>query len=205
MSKKAAKTSMLILGTGTSTNPSASRRLTFEPCTGGFSLIELLVVVTIIGIFAGATILSLDILGNDRDLEREAFRLSSMTELLAQESVMEGRDYGILFSEEGYRFYIYDYRQLIWLDPIGDNFLAAYRLQEPVSIGLFLEDQEVVLESEINQEILVDPDPQVIIYASGELTPFKAVFSREGNDGSFVITAEINGSLKLSEEGYDGS
>ena len=195
---------MLILGTGTSTNLSASRRLNFEPCTGGFSLIELLVVITIIGIFSGATILSLDILGNDRDLEREAFRFRSMTELLAQESVMEGRDYGILFSEQGYRFYIYDYRQLIWLDPIGDSFLAAYRLQETVSIGLFLEDQEVALEPEVDQELLVDPEPQVIIYSSGQLTPFKVVFSKEASDGSFVITAEINGSLELSEHGYDG-
>jgi general secretion pathway protein H len=195
---------MLTLETGTLTNPSTSRRLDFEPHTGGFSLIELLVVITIIGIFSGAAILSLDILGNDRDLEREAFRLKSMTKLLTQESVMEGRSYGILFSERGYRFYIYDYRQLLWLDPIGDHFLAEYRLQEPMSIGLFLENQEIVLESEFDQELLADPEPQVIIYASGELTPFKAVFSREENEGSFAITAEINGFLELSEQGYDG-
>ena len=169
---------MLILGTGISTNQRFSRGQSFESHKSGFSLIELLVVITIIGIFAGAAILSLDILGNDRDLEREAFRLSSMTELLAQESVMEGRDYGILFSESSYRFYIYDYRQLIWLDPIGDNFLAEYKLQEPISMMLFLEDQEVVLEPEFNQELIADPEPQVIIYGSGELTPFKAIFSR---------------------------
>lgn len=194
---------MLILGTGISTNQRFSRGQSFESHKSGFSLIELLVVITIIGIFAGAAILSLDILGNDRDLEREAFRLSSMTELLAQESVMEGRDYGILFSESSYRFYIYDYRQLIWLDPIGDNFLAEYKLQEPISMMLFLEDQEVVLEPEFNQELIADPEPQVIIYGSGELTPFKAIFSRESNNESFAITAEANGSLEISEQGYD--
>lgn len=204
MARKAVKISMLILGIGISTNHRALKDKGVRPYSSGFSLIELLVVITIIGIFSGAAVLSLDILGNDRDLEREAFRLSSMTELLSQESVMEGRDYGILFSENSYRFYIYDYRQLIWLDPIGDNFLSEYKLQEPISMELFLEDQEVVLETEFNQEIIADPEPQVIIYGSGELTPFKTIFSRGSNNESFTITAEINGTLVISEQGYDG-
>ena len=39
---------------------------------GGFSLLELLVVATIIAVFAGVAVLSLGTLGSDRVLQREA-------------------------------------------------------------------------------------------------------------------------------------
>ena len=196
------KTSMRISGTGISTD----RRppLSADPSAHGFSLIELLVVVTIIGIFAGAAVLSLGVLGSDRELEREAFRFQSLMDLLVEEAVMESRDYGIMFSEQGYRFYIYDYQQLIWLDPIGDSFLAAYELEEPLAMALSLEDRDVVLEQEFDEELLAAPEPQVIILASGEVTPFEAEFYRDLNGGRFVLTAGLDGSLELSERGFDG-
>ena len=198
------KTSMRISGTGISTDRRPFSPLSSHPSPHGFSLIELLVVVTIIGIFAGAAVLSLGVLGSDRELEREAFRFRTLVDLLVEEAVMESRDYGVMFTERGYRFYIYDYQQLLWLDPIGDAFLAEYQLQEPLSMGLSLEDREVVLEQEFDPELLADPEPHVIILASGEVTPFEAEFYRELNGGRFVLTAELDGSLELSERGFDG-
>jgi len=158
------------------------------------------VVITIIGIFAGTAILSLGILGSDRQIQREAVRLQTMIQLLADESVMEGRDYGILFSESGYRFYIYDYQRLLWLDPIGDSFLAEHELEEPISVDLYLEDQRVILESEFNEEFQVMPEPQIIIYSSGELTPFKSIFYRGFNEVQFVVTGQINGLIDIAEQ-----
>ena len=198
------KTSMRISGIGISTDRRLFSLLSSRPSPHGFSLIELLVVVTIIGIFAGAAVLSLGVLGSDRELEREAFRFRSLVDLLVEEAVMESRDYGVMFTERGYRFYIYDYQQLLWLDPIGDTFLAEYQLREPLSMALSLEDREVVLEQAFDEELLADPEPQVIILASGEVTPFEAEFYRELNGGRFVLTAELDGSLELSERGFDG-
>ena len=102
-----------------------TRRLSFRRYRGGFSLIELLVVVVIIGVFAGAAVLSIGVVGSDRELEREAFRLRTLLELLYEEAVMQNRDYGVLFSESGYRFYIFDNERLLWFDPVDDRFLAA--------------------------------------------------------------------------------
>ena len=81
----------------------------------GFSLLELLVVVVIIGLFAGAAVYSftMSIVGNDPQVEQETQRLRSLIDLLREEGLMQSRDYGVLFTETGYRFYIYDYTTLI--------------------------------------------------------------------------------------------
>jgi general secretion pathway protein H len=75
----------------------------------GFSLLELMVVVAIIGIIIGAVLLSASIVGRDRDryAEQEAQRLRSLIDLLHEESLMQTRDYGVMFTETGYRFRTY--------------------------------------------------------------------------------------------------
>ena len=171
---------------------------------GGFSLIELLVVAVIITVFAGAAVLSLGVLGNDREIEREVFRLRTLLELLREEAVMQNRDYGVLFSETGYRFYIYDLERLLWFEPIDDRFLSARLLQEPLSLGLRLEDRDITLELEFEPEALEQPEPQVVLLASGEMTPFEVAFYRELNGGQILLNAELDGSLSVSEIGFDG-
>jgi general secretion pathway protein H len=174
--------------------------------TAGFSLLELLVVVTIIGIFAGAAVLSLGILGNDREVEREAFRLRSLLQLAREEALMQGRDYGVLFDETGYRFYIYDYPHSVWVDAPGDELFKPHRLREPIRMSLSLEDRQLVLGasgSEQDREQAKQPKPQVVVLSSGELTPFEIDFYRGVGEGMFVLNAELDGTLEISQSGFD--
>ncbi len=186
-----------VIGIWTRRSPSRRRR-------GGFSLIELLVVAVIIAVFAGAAVLSLGVLGNDRGIEREVFRLRTLLELLREEAVMQNRDYGVLFSETGYRFYIYDLQRLLLFEPIDDRFLSSRQLQEPLSLGLRLEDRDISLDIEFEPEALEEPEPQVVLLASGEMTPFEVAFYRELNGGQIRLSAELDGSLEVSAVGFDG-
>ena len=170
----------------------------------GFSLLELLVVVTIIAIFAGVAVLSLGTLGSDRDVQREATRLQSLIDLLAEEAVLESRDYGLFFSETGYRFYVYDHLTLTWLEPIGDQLLAERTLEEPLQLSLELEDREVRLEPDFDDmDVNEQPEPQVIVFGTGQVTPFAVGFFRELNGGRFVLSTEFDGTTSVTGDGFD--
>ena len=61
----------------------------------GFSLIELLVVISVIGIITSMVLMSLGVLRDDRQLRVEARRISSLIELAQDEAVMQGREFGL--------------------------------------------------------------------------------------------------------------
>jgi len=170
----------------------------------GFSLLELLVVVAIIGILAGAVVLSLGSLGNDREIGEETERLRSLLSLLHEESLMQSRDYGLLFTTTGYRFYIYDYTKLGWVEPLDDKLLQVYALRPPLTMSLLLDGRDVELKRDFKNVDIEKPEPQIMVLSSGELTPFKLEMSREGRDGRFELTGELDGTLKVSEEDFDG-
>jgi general secretion pathway protein H len=169
----------------------------------GFTLLELLVVVAIIGLLAQAVTLSMSALGNDRELEQETGRLGSLIDLLNEEALMQSRDYGIMFTETGYRFYVYDYQQLKWADPQGDRLLGRYTLPPQLTMALLIDGREVPLEPDFESQDVENAEPQVMLLASGELTPFMIEMARDGIDGRFELTAELNGTVKIAEEGFD--
>jgi general secretion pathway protein H len=169
----------------------------------GFSLLELLVVVAIIGIMVGAVGLSLGTLGNDREIKEEIGRLRSMLDLLHEESLMQSRDFGIMFTATGYRFYVYDYQNLTWLEPRDDRLLQEHALRPQLTMALVLDGREVALEPDFQSQDVDTAEPQVMLLASGEVTPFVVEVSREGRPGRFELTAELNGELAVAEEDFD--
>jgi general secretion pathway protein H len=184
--------------TGTSTR--SPRR---HSAQRGFSLLELLVVIAIIGILVGAVVLSADVVGADRDVEQEAQRLRSMVGLLHEEALMQSRDYGLMFTSTGYRFYVYDYKQLQWAEVAQDQLLREHALARQLELSLALEDREVKLVRDFESQDVENPEPQVLILASGEVTPFELDVYRDRNGGHFKLTAEIDGTTEISRDGFD--
>lgn len=169
----------------------------------GFSLLELLVVVAIIGIFTGIAVLSIGVVGRDREIEQEAFRLKSLLDLVREEALMQNRDFGVEFTESGYRFYTYDYEHAAWLESGGDNLLKARELPEPLSLSLLVEDRELVLETAEQEDAPESPKPQVLILADGQITPFRATLSRDVDGPTFTLSAELDGTLEILDEDDD--
>lgn len=74
----------------------------------GFTLIEVLVVIVIIGVMAGMIVVSMTMGDPRRELLREAERLRTVLSLAAEEAVIQQIELGAEFTESGYRFLKWD-------------------------------------------------------------------------------------------------
>ena len=186
-------------GTGISTDGTHRR-------SNGLSLLELMVVVAIIGLMAGTVFLSVGLGGEERTQEREAFRLRGLIELLREEALMQNRDFAVEVTETGYRFLEYDYLQLRWLPSFNERLFVDYRLPEDnLRLELALEGRFTTLEPEFDQTVDDDAEhePQLLVFSSGELTPFELDFVFGDNEGTYRLTAELDGTLEVARQGFN--
>jgi general secretion pathway protein H len=186
----------------------------------GFTLIEILVVLVIVGILMSVAFLSFGILGDDRSLNRDARRLASLIELVSDEASTQGRDFGIEFMTGAYRFVEYDPLIDTWYEVVGDDYLAQRSLDEGVEFELWLEGKRIELQSEAQE--IEDPDddededngdsrrdltddylPHVLIMSSGDISPFDLRFVRFADRSELLVTMDLAGKLTIGEN--DGS
>jgi len=180
-----------------------SRSRVAPAAEAGFSLLELLVVVVIIGLLVRAVMLSWAVLGNDREIEQEAARLRSVIDLLHEEALMQSRDYGLMFTQTGYRFYLFDYQRLEWVVPAADRLLETHRLPPQLSMTLVLDGRQVPLLRDFESRQIENAEPQVMVLSSGEVTPFTLEMTREGIDGRFELTAALDGTVDVVQQGFN--
>ena len=176
----------------------------------GFTLIEILVVLVIVGIIMAVALLSFGILGDDRSLNREARRLSSLIELVSDEATTQGREYGLEFMRTGYRFVEHDPLLEQWFEVVGDDYLRPRDLDEGVEFELVIEDRQVLLNTEAKETERDEEDPQrdltddylphVLIFSSGDITPFELRFLRDVDRSEVALTMSLAGELEILDE-----
>src|SRR5947207_12146810 len=160
--------------------------------SAGFTLVEMLVVVLIIGVISAGMLLSVSLTGRDRELEKESDRLFALFTYAREQAELQTREYGVLFQEDGYEFLTYDVRRAIWRGVPDDEALVARRLPDGLGVKLTVEARPVVLTRPKDAR---DKTPQVMIFSNGDLTSFARTLEREGGLRSVTVTQDDQGQV----------
>jgi general secretion pathway protein H len=166
----------------------------------GFTLIELMVVVVIIGVVIAAMLLSLGGSGHDSQLEQERDRLAALIGYVRERAALQTVEYGLRCEIGDYRFVMYDTRAGKWVpDPLDDS-LRPRTLPAGLDLALNVEDHDIVLPKRTDatrRDAPTDYTPQVMLFSSGEQTRFKLTLSRTGVGRSALLTGTNGGELTV--------
>lgn len=161
----------------------------------GFTLIEILVVIVIIGIISASIILSMNLTGQDSELQKESDRLFSLFNYTQEQAELQTREYGLLLAPDSYEFVSYDVQRGIWRSVYEDDVLRQRKLPEGLTFKLVVEGRAVVLHPPTD---LANKSPQVMIFSDGDLTSFQLTLERD--DGTHSVTIMENDQGQVVEK-----
>jgi general secretion pathway protein H len=182
----------------------------------GFTLLEILVVVVIIGILTALMLPNLSSGGRWRDLQRETATLTARIRVAQDDAMLYGREYGIVFNEDGYRFVNWDVSKSAFRDPDsagnwtlrkfddGMSVSASADGNDPILVLPEAEDAAAAAPSESPKETEPVYEPSVYVLSSGEVTPFTAVFSAEGEEQTVELRIDALGN-RVDESKAEGA
>lgn len=196
----------------------------------GFTLLELLVVVFIIGILSTLFTLSVGLTGGDRELETETDRLIAVVQLASDEAIMQGRELGMRFYPDGYEFArfqedfveYYDAEasdqfdqsedapqsdQSEWIVLSNENLLNQRSLPEGILLELEIDGRLVALERDAEDEkddedenSKRDYQPQIRLFSSGDVSPFVVQLRRRFENKAVQIEFDAEGMVEVTED-----
>jgi len=163
----------------------------------GFTLLEVLVVIVIIGIITSMAMVSVNVLGRDNEMDEEARRLMAVLTQAREDAMLEGRDVGLRVDARSYDFAHYDARMERWELAADDPLLRERTLPDGLELDLWLENRSVKLADRTEPTDRSPLQPQVVVMASGDLVPFEIRLSRAGTIEARALVGTADGKLQI--------
>jgi general secretion pathway protein H len=157
--------------------------------SAGFTLLEILVVVIIIGVVASVFLLSVDT-GDQDPVRDQARRFAALTRLAGQEAMLGSRDMAVELFADGYRFVVNEEQE--WR-PVEDAVLSPQQFPEGIS-------WEVHIDGVGNGSVTADEVPRIYLFSTGEMTPFEVTLGIDGQDDSYRVTGGLDGKLDFNKQ-----
>jgi general secretion pathway protein H len=167
----------------------------------GFTLLELMVVLVLIGIIFTFAVLSVGRSDQAEAMQRETRRLATLIGMANDEAVIRGEELAIHFTETGYSFL--GLRVDGWQELQDDDLLKPYTLPAGIRVRIEVEGDPPGLgqrdkkKTEDTEDTLT---PQVYILSSGDMTPFSATFETDQSPVRYHLTATMLGKLDWEAE-----
>ena len=171
--------------------------------SAGFTLLELLVVASIVAILTSALVLGFAGAGEEQQLRGMAERIGARVELARQQALQRNREWGIYVEENGYRFAELDPGQGRWVEQTG----RPFRADGPTSRVSFRVEVDGFKGQEPEDEGLGDEDPRrrappdIILFSSGEVTPFRWHLEPAWDAAPWVLSSDGLAQTSVERDG----
>ena len=164
----------------------------------GFTLLEILVVIFIIGVLATFVSLKIGSRTLDDRLQTESERFEQLVKLAQEESQVKGVPIGLRFTNSGYQFLALNDKGL-WVD-YGQGALRARPLSPPFYAELQVEGRMVAPAQDENQGSSIDNQkqkvqPQIMLLPGGECTAFAVDVKAQNYPSYFHIESDALGRM----------
>ncbi|MDO9371392.1 MAG: type II secretion system minor pseudopilin GspH [Gammaproteobacteria bacterium] len=156
---------------------------------GGFTLLEVLVVVLIIGIILSFAVLKVSDRSRSETAQQEAERLAALLKLSSEEAVLQAREFALQLTAGGYEFLMLD--KDAWKTLQDDGLLRPRRLPAEVTLSATIEGEATTPQDGRDQQ------PRIYLLSSGEMTAF--TLDLRDAKSHYRLRGEPNGKLVLSE------
>jgi general secretion pathway protein H len=167
----------------------------------GFTLLEILVVLVIIGVMIAMATLSFGVLGQDRESEDETRRIWAVIGQAREEAELQAIDLAIFVGQTDYEFLRFDTRRNEWTPVVDDKLYARRTLPEGLRFRLWMEGREIVLKPGLPDRSKKDESqkwpPQVTVLSSGDVVPFEMQVERDGAPALWRMTSLADGDLRV--------
>lgn len=152
----------------------------------GFTLIEIMVVLLIIAITLSMTFLAFGDFGASRRIAFEAEQLRNLIKLAQQQAILESGTLGLSIRQGSYQVYRF-IPPSTWQPLTKPYIFKAHTFPKETSVRLILS---------------FSPSgnaPDIIINATGDLTPFSLELGTNTHPAQVTLSGEQNGNLELKQ------
>lgn len=135
--------------------------------SAGFTMIEILVVLVVVGLLAALAIVNLGGSAQKREMENEIREIYLLMQTASEQAILNSQELGWMVEEGGYRFLLFDDETASWTK-LDERLFRPRRLPEWLTLTPLLENNMPRLTSD--EEAL---RPDIVFFSSGETTPFE--------------------------------
>ncbi len=164
----------------------------------GFTLLELLVVIVLLGIVSSFAVLSLNITGLDSELNEEARKLHALINLAKEEAIIHAQEIAFVVNKENYIFMYWGSegkgkkRKYLW-KPKKNKIFRERTVHEGLKIRLETE-QKFIFSTDDKDE----KKNLTVFSSSGEQSKFELkVYLESDKQVHYLITGNVNGDVAM--------
>jgi len=157
--------------------------------TQGFTLLELLIVLVILGITISFTVLSFGLKNPRDELKEHGQRIASLMQLASEESILLGMELAMQFDNNRYSFL--NLKDDTWLEIENDQIFRQRELPEHIAIDLSVEGSATADEG---------VSERVYFFSSGEASPFTLTLNSKDTDARYQLNGDSQAALQHGDK-----